>query len=338
MKGTKKMILFLFLGLICVLAGCIKPLPTEKQKPIYEEISVGNIVKVKEKPESGFHWPYYLYIPQMSIKENKLNYLLVIPNNSFKCDDSIKFHDDSARKRIENHKMLADYLGTPLLMPTFPRPMRHWKIYTQSLDRNTILTGIKTLKRLDLQLIGMIENTIKSLLPLGIHLDKKVLMWGFSASGMFVSRFAIIHPERIQAAAIGSPGGWPIVPLAEWHSTGKGWWNNTILRYPIGVGDFKKLFGKEFDLESFKSIPLYFFIGGNDTNDAVSYWDAHDLTREKIIIFENFGDKPIARWPIAEKIYASAGCTSQFVVFPGVGHRYNSQMWSAFARFLKNHM
>src|SRR5262249_52758998 len=68
-------------------------------------------------------------------------------------------------------------------------------------------------------LIAMIDHA-RSIL--GSRICPRVLMSGFSASGSFAGRFTMLHPERVLAAAIGSPGGWPLAPSDEW-------------TYPVGV-------------------------------------------------------------------------------------------------------
>ena len=69
----------------------------------------------------------------------------------------------------------------------------------------------------------------------GLRFDKRVLIFGFSASGMFTNRFVFLHPDRVKAAAFGSPGGWAIEPVSSW----KGF----ALPYPVGVSDFKAVSG-----------------------------------------------------------------------------------------------
>jgi len=272
----------------------------------------GNVFKVEPEPAKGFYWAYYLYVPSsIADRANGKTYLLVEPNNTGFSSDDQSIHDESARQLIEWRLSIAENLKVPLLVPTFPRPRKYWQIYTHALDRDTILTEIDELKRIDLQLIAMIDNAIETLSLEGINVEDKVLMMGFSASGMFVDRFTFLHPERVRAAAIGAPGGWPIAPLEEW--------DGVKLRYPIGVEDMKELVGKEFNIEAVKSIPLYFYMGDKDTNDSVPYRDGYDEEDEQLI-FQYFGDTPIKRWPIMENMYESVGCDSQFVLYPGVGH------------------
>lgn len=297
---------------------------------VKEKLDLGRVMKIEPTPEKGFYWAYYLYIPYSVrdlVKENKSTFLLVEPNNTGRPSDDQEIHDSAARVLAEQRSLLAEDLSVPLLVPTFPRPDKIGWLYTHALDRDTLLIKERELKRIDLQLLSMIDDAMEKLSRNGINLEEKVLMIGFSASGMFVNRFAILHPEKVQAAAIGAPGGWPIVPVKEW--------NGKKLRYPIGVWDLEELVQQKFDLESFKSVPLYFYMGDRDTNDSVIYRDGYDLEDEQLI-FETFGSNPVERWPIAEEIYKSVGSSSQFVLYPGVGHCLTGEMLEDIKTFFLN--
>jgi hypothetical protein len=79
-------------------------------------------------------------------------------------------------------------MDVAILVPAFPRPAGQSDIYTQALDRDSLQTDIPELSRLDLQLEGMIDDATARLSERGWKVDRKILMWGFSASGMFVNR------------------------------------------------------------------------------------------------------------------------------------------------------
>src|SRR5262249_49789076 len=133
--------------------------------------------------------------------------------------------------RAFDYRRIADQLGTPMLIPIFSRPSSEPTIYTHALDRDTLITARPDLQRLDLQLIAMIDDARNRL----GGIDGRVLIVGFSASGMFADRFTALHPDRVRGAAIGSPGGWPIAPMSTYAGH--------TLRYPVGVGDLETLVG-----------------------------------------------------------------------------------------------
>jgi hypothetical protein len=93
----------------------------------YLSFSTGGsqIQKIPANPSKGFHWPYYLSIPDEDlIIPNTV--LLVAPNNSGGGNDDPVFHDIAAYNLT---KMLSPWslaLHSPLLIPTFPRPYSDW--------------------------------------------------------------------------------------------------------------------------------------------------------------------------------------------------------------------
>jgi len=163
----------------------------------------------------------------------------------------------------------------------------------------------------------MIDDAREQLGWRGWHVAEKVLLAGFSANGMFANRFAVLHPERVLGAAIGSPGGWPIAPVPQW--------KGRELRYPIGVADLSDLVGRKFQLETYRSIPHFFFMGDQDDNDSVVFRDGYEELDEELV-FELFGDTPVARWPLAEQLYKAAGANVEFHCYSGVGHEVTSEV------------
>ena len=185
--------------------------------------TVGDIqneaIKIEAQPTKGFTYPYYLYVPksmrQITLRK-QTHMILVIPNNAGKTSDDFAVHEADVKRKIKNNAEVADLLGVALLMPVFPRPATDWQIYTHALDRDSMLTDKKEYKRFDLQLVAMIDNAREKLKAEKLKTSKRVLMLGWSASGMFVNRYTFLHPKRVKAAVIGSPGGWAIAPVVSY--------------------------------------------------------------------------------------------------------------------------
>ncbi len=276
--------------------------------------------KIAAKPGNGFNWSYYLYVPP-TIKTPGV--LFVIPNNTGAVSDDPAVYDSSARSLIEGKRYWADELGSPLLVPTFPRPATGDTGYTHALDRGAILTTVPGLERLDLQLKAMIQDARSELSAKGITVGPKVFMAGVSASGSFVSRFTMLHPEIVQAASLGAPGFGPIVPVSSW--------NGQTLPYPEGVSDLVTLVGKEFDVNSFANVPLQVWVGDEDTN-IYPWWTPSDPT-VALIIAAFGGLYPYSRWPRYEAAYHSVTSLAQFVVFRDMGHTWAP--WSYMKEFFE---
>jgi dienelactone hydrolase len=195
------------------------------------------------------------------------------------------------------------------------------------LDRYSLSHQWTGLERIDLQMIAMIDDALDRLGDMGYSMDSKVFMMGFSASGSFTSRFTILHPDRVKAAAAGSPGGWPAAPVASWQSV--------QLPYPMGIQDVFELTGHAFDQDVFKNVPLYIYVGGSDTNDALDFRGMTTSEQDAVKQLLNYqNDWIIAnRWPLAESIYNSIGANATFVVYPGVGHSITNDMFEDLRSF-----
>jgi hypothetical protein len=279
-----------------------------------------------EESSYDFDWPYYLWLPPGIESATSI---LVEPNNSGFISDVELDHDSSAMALLGWRSSFAARLGVPLLVPTFPRPRSRWWVYTHALDRDSLTTPTEGIERIDLQLIEMIGDARERLADLGVEAGPKVLMMGFSASGQFTNRFAILHPDRVLAAAAGSPGGWPLAPVATW--------NGETLPYNVGVADADSLLGQPIDPDQMRRVPLFLYMGDADTNDSVPYSDGYD-DGQRELVNRLFGTSPVARWPHAEAIYEAAGMNATFALYPGVGHTITADMFADVEAFLRAHL
>jgi hypothetical protein len=271
------------------------------------------VLKIASNPSKGFQWPYYFAIPK---RVRSPAVLLVEPNNTGLVSDDPAFHDNKAHDLMQVRiKDVTIYpLGSPILIPTFPRPASHIEVYTQALDANTLKTDLPGLKRIDLQLIAMISDAKALLASKGIQSDEKIFMWGFSASGHFTGNFSALHPELIKAAWAG--GGDPIVPVSSW--------NGTTLPYPVGISDIEQYTGKTFDVATFSKIPFQFYVGDKDVNSIAV---AGTSAAADLLLSVFGGPKAFLRMPGKEAAYRSIGSTAEFVIFPGMAHGVSGDWW-----------
>lgn len=296
------------------------------------EINPNDIQKIEAKPKKGFAYSYFFYVPpelRDAKAEKQTHTILVIPNNSGKIDDDLSFHESDAKKRITQNAAFARQMKVAVLMPVFPRPETAWQIYTHALDRDSMLTGKKEYARFDLQLAAMIDDARESSEKQKIKFDKKVLITGFSASGMFANRFTFLHPNRVKAAAIGSPGGWAIAPTASY--------KEKFLRYPIGIDDLKTVSGKKLDLDNLRKVPLFIFLGDKDDNDSLVFTDGYEES-DKDLVFELFGKTPVERWEVSKTLYKEANLNAEFKLYPGVAHTISKEMRDDIFNFLTKYI
>lgn len=267
-------------------------------------------------PVQGFHWPYLLFVP----KQVRRARLLVVPNNTGFATEDLGILRTSASCEVKRQTELAERLGTPLLVPLFPRPKAKGadgNLYLHALTRAALAAKAAEIQRVDLQLLAMIDDARALLRAKKVEIDVKVFLWGFSASASFVSRFAILHPDRVAAIACGSPGGWPIAPVADFAGE--------KLSYPVGVADVTEFVGRPLDRTALTKVRWLFCLGDQDKNDAVPYRDSFSKADEELI-FRRFGKTPAMRWTHAKRLYAQAGLSARFALYPGAAHSVTPEM------------
>lgn len=278
-----------------------------------------SLIVIEKNVSKGFFNDYILFIPK-GVQLNKKNYLLVEPNNTGKLSDSIEVHKKYALNLASLSSVgnnISTELKIPLLVPIFPRPASKPLTYTHALDRDVMLEKTKELMRLDLQLLAMIDDATIVLKTVNIELEDKIFMNGFSASATFTNRFSMIHPDKIQALAIGGFNGILMLPQNDI--------NGIKINYPIGINDFQKLFYQKFDMEKYKSIPQFIYMGQLDENDAVQFDDAYSK-KERKIINDHIGKTVQNRYIESQKYYLETSNHVTFRTFEEVGHWTTSEV------------
>lgn len=71
-------------------------------------------------------------------------------------------------------------------------------------------------------------------------------------------------------------------------------------------------------------MPLFLFLGAEDTNDSVPFDDAYD-PEDRTPVMELFGATPAARWPAAA-LYREVLPRATFRTYPCVGHEITNPM------------
>lgn len=293
-------------------------------------IGTEQIVRIPANPAKGFNYPYYLWIPP-DVKQD--TYVMVESNNTGSPSDILDFHEESVKKnqlRGQTGGQLSGMLHIPMLMPVFPRPMSQGMVYTHDLDRDTLLIDSGDMKRLDLQLVAMIQDAQRLFNDNGVKVKDKVLMTGFSASAKFATKFAALHPEMVHALSAGGVNGVSVLPLSEF--------KGKSLRYPVGVADLQVLTGKAFDLEGFKQVRQFIFMGEQDTNDMTMYRDGFDEVDAQLTWDVLGKDMVGVRWPAYQKVLKDAGASVQFHTYSAIGHQITNVTVSDQAEFFRVNM
>lgn len=317
--------------MVTILCNHIQAKNREDEKLIQESrFSNDTLIRVDADRLKGFNFPYFVFIPAQ-INTGKETTLIIEPNNTGFPNDTLQIHENDAKKVATNMFYTGNYvsrkLRIPLLVPVFPRPLSNWKIYTHAFDRDAAIAEGE-IKRLDLQLIAMINDARERLKVYGIELQDKVFLTGFSASGTLVNRFALIHPEIIKGYACGGINGILMLPMDKI--------KRDKLLYPIGTFDFNRLFKKDFQLNEFIKIPQYIFMGEKDNNDAVQYNDGYNDDDRKII-YKLLGKRMMPdRWNYCQEIYHSYYVNAIFKTYIDIGHKRNENIQNDITNFFLN--
>ncbi len=301
-------------------------------------------IVVKANPEKGFNFPYLL---KTSKKTVDANYIVVESNNTG-SGNSIKGMTSKAKKSLSwvLGSSISKKLNYPMLMPVFPfgtSALMQNKYYFPQLDSDVLKINKDKYRRIDLQLIAMIDDAREKLLKENNqNINEKVIMVGFSSSSLFSARFTFLHPDRVSVAIGGGIGGLLPVPTDKI--------NGIDAIYPIGTYDFEKITGKKFDLEEFKKTPQFYYQGTKDKSNPFRR-GAEDLTDEEYEIVKKlfvdglpFEDKPVSlkvstvMWNNSQKYINQIVDNVKFESPKGLGHEITPKMIRKSTKFIKENL
>lgn len=272
------------------------------------------VYKVEPWPQAGYNYDYYIYVPP-SYPGLKLGRLLAISIASGgEQGRGPAYYSDWVKNVVMRgnwETQVADMLGAPLVMPAFDRPLNS---SLASLTLDAAKATHERYARLDLQYLAMIDDARAFLkAERGIELDSRVLLAGYSMSGSFAERFALMHPERVQAAAYGGMSCRHILPYTEDTVYGQ------RLSFPAGVEDIESISGKAFDREAYLAIPKFYFEGALDFEDITRY-DGLFPAELRPWLDARVGKALDARWPVTAKLLREAHSAIELKRYPQLGH------------------
>lgn len=270
------------------------------------------------EPEVGddFNYPYYLAVPPAVDEEPRP--VLVEPNNTGEVTDDFDEHLDRAESDVNSgqSRTLAGELGTPFVVPVFPRTREDpvdSDHYTHALDDTTLRVDAGPLERIDLQLLAMVADARDRVRDTGQEVADGILLNGFSASGNFVDRFAALHPDEVIAVSAGGVNGMPILPIKEaaGHS----------LPFHVGIADGEEFIDRPIDPEGFADVNRFLYMGEFDGSDTLPFSDAFTDSELQRAALDVFGQHMINdRFAYARSVYREVGASAVFRVYEGAGH------------------
>jgi len=266
----------------------------------------------------AYNW--FTYIPP-TISKTEHSYILIAGVHSAIPTDDYDEITQESRSSAEGNMWWANEHKYILLTPVIPCKDFASNAYVVAFSWQVFLDSTDPFyQRPDFKVNLMIDKLVSDLRNEGYHVDEKVFIEGFSAGGMFAQRYALLHPERVQAIAAGAPGG--AITLAESS------YNGTQMDWPVGVNDFSSLVGYEFNQSAYQQVPQFMYIGDQDTNSTLCCPGHLWRTQSQIDFLENtFGDTPPVILENQVNYLNDIGYNNIiFKKYPGIGHEHTEEM------------
>lgn len=199
--------------------------------------------------DNGINIPSILAIPL----SNEVNNQIVVEANNLESEDSKKTLEQGIQTGYRLACLTRD-LPALIIIPLIPSHKNYPYLQQLSIECFDIPKGDKNY-RIDEQVVRII-NKSKVILKneVGLTASDKIFLNGYSSSGVFAQRFALLHPDVVETACIGGTSGSIPVPTKD-------------LSYPLGIADYEQLTGKEFDFENYSKIKFRYYVGELETQN-----------------------------------------------------------------------
>lgn len=290
------------------------------------------LFEVDKSPEDGFHWPYYIYIPEETVVDEPIR-LIVESNNPHRSND-MSDHEDSA-KETAKYNPYSHALNIPIIVPAFPRfeefPEGYDHGYYIALDEDALASETEEIKRLDEQLLNMIDHAQEYLAQQSnskiseLDFKDRIFITGDSASGSFANRFTKLHPEKVRAITTGAQD-YVILPFESYEGE--------EFNYPSGVNDLGDYTGKNFDLNAYKEVAKFYTAGileGILNEFSGSLKDPE----QRQVIRNVFGTGLIDHWTKVKEVYDNNNIPVQFQIYNATSHEIREEMIDDRIEFFK---
>lgn len=216
------------------------------------------LAKIMEQIEIGKDFTENILGQEICINlQEGLPFLLIIPknieNNSTLIMESNNLETNNKKELFKQGIETAKHLlelsksKSPILIPILASEKEG--PYWQQLSSECF----KKDKNIHLKIMQTIEKS-KAIIKKkrNIEINDKIFLNGYSSSGVFAQRLALIYPEIIDTACIGGASG--SIPIID-----------SRIDYPIGIGNYEKIFQKAFNKEEYKKINFEYYVGSLET-------------------------------------------------------------------------
>lgn len=303
---------------------------------------------IPANPDSGFYHPAIIGFRAVTRNIEKdfaiLEKTLIVEGSN----EGVSFtNKDSYAKQInerftgELSVLIAERNQLPFMVSMFPRPMQDTFLYSHALDRDTLFNtqaymdslGRGNLYRMDEQFLAMSDAAKDIFGQLGLSVEDKVAIAGFSASSDWANRLTMLHPERIKYLIANITATMPMSTY-EGHD----------LPYPLGLSNIDEVTGSQFDADTYRSVPMFWFVGAEDAGDGTRYDDGwgnygsrkNEWNQEGIDYRAIFGQDSIKRRSLQMSIIEGLGFDKiDYIAYEGLEHDWGDNQLNDIDAFIQ---
>jgi poly(3-hydroxybutyrate) depolymerase len=253
--------------------------PEARARAIYD---LGQTAIFASKADPRFH--YCLYVPQAVGRGEKVELLVAVHGTG--RTSFLDFRDGFAE--------FGRWNKVAILCPIFP----------VGVLGDGARSGYKYMVEGDIRYDRLVLDMVAEVAEKYGQDWSQFAMFGFSGGGHFTHRFAILHPQKLWAASIGSPGSVTLLDPS------RDWW--------VGIRNIREKFGIEFDAAALAKVPVQMLVGDAD----LETWE---ITHKpgSVTWVEGANDAGATRPERLRSLAASfekAGVNVQLELVPGVSH------------------
>ena len=196
---------------------------------------------------NGINIPSILAIPLL----NDVNNQIVVESNNLESENFYEILEQGVQTGVRLANVTRD-LPAPIVVPLIPS-YKDYPYLQQLSSECFMISSNDKYYRIDEQIVRIIDKS-KHVLEkeIGLSVKDKIFLNGYSSSGVFAQRFALLHPDIIETVCIGGASGSIPIPTEEF-------------AYPIGISDYSSLIGKNFDYENYSKIKFRYYVGEFET-------------------------------------------------------------------------
>ncbi len=252
--------------------------------------------QLPEPPRPYESLELFVHLPPDAAKYQPLRVLFVL-------------HGMGGRGSVFSQSLLADAdkYHWLLVAPTMP--------YTDYMNPTTVLAE-------DVRYTGMLADMMNHLpKKLGLKLQKRALVYGFSRGAQLAHRLGLFYPERVDSVAAISAGSFTLPTSFRNSNTAA-----VPLKMPFGVGDLEVYVGQVVNREALKKVSFLIEVGENDN-------EPDDVPRQ----FDPYvGKNRVDRARAFQSALLTDGINARLMIFPGTGHQMTSEMIKTALQFLRD--